>query len=734
MAADEKGVAVGKASRKRRNRTRQRQEAMQRFSGAMVPAGPPGLRTALGVPPVGAHYANAQGLEFQVLAHTVIHDDGKRPDPSHHPGHSLERLVTKRVPIEVPVVAVGGLSERLARLLLEFDAVCPKPVVFVDTSQVGLAQRMHFGGHSINWQAHPHAAIITLDSPETTEDVIAHELMHGWLGIVEEYEDRRMYRDRSDHAAMFLVDSTQCMVLDCRAQEAIGERGFDPCFWTAAIVDCLYEDAVALAHDVYPVTAYEASFAAKLYAWPTAVPHLFRFNSGLAEKYIMARNMIREKMPEMARLGDEVARAFGEGSYRTPEEARCLIDRCLLLMADYVGMDLDVERDLVEWRPPEPKWVDKFPEMLPGMPVALKCEVTRRLIRDGWPTGTIVTTSVAPRSNVVHVAFHPPSDSPSALPISAWEWKSPQLLPLAALISLSYDPTVGTPPAARLRPRSWDLLEMGKAQTAPGGGRPGGPKTPAITEPAHLSHQPMPQVGMPPAQPQAFGTAAPNRTFHSSLDTSTIRGRRGGPTMRYYLPGLGRFISRVHLHEAVAMGMTTYEELREVWGVNIGPPGTSESFARNAVSEHPYTYCAGDPLYCIDPSGLVLHFINCNQWKRRQIRRQWNDVCQNRMRFLSRQARQCVRSRCNGDLWVECNVQSHPNCGPGGYGFTAPHRRRHIHMCEDAFHRPRGGCLGKTLLHEAIHSCKEDFAEWPPRQCEYDAYDAPGRPPCAPYT
>jgi hypothetical protein len=34
--------------------------------------------------------------------------------------------------------------------------------------------------------------------------------------------------------------------------------------------------------------------------------------------------------------------------------------------------------------------------------------------------------------------------------------------------------------------------------------------------------------------------------------------------VRHYLPGLGRFISRVHLHEAVAMGRTTYEELRNV--------------------------------------------------------------------------------------------------------------------------------------------------------------------------
>lgn len=114
-----------------------------------------------------------------MLEHTVVHDNRQRPEPSGVPGHCLEQIITRRVPVKVPVVAVGGFSKRLARLLLEFDRVCPKPIVFVDTSHAGLAQRMHFGGHSINWQARPYGAVIALDSPETTEDVIAHELMHG---------------------------------------------------------------------------------------------------------------------------------------------------------------------------------------------------------------------------------------------------------------------------------------------------------------------------------------------------------------------------------------------------------------------------------------------------------------------------------------------------------------------------------------------------------------------------
>ena len=74
--------------------------------------------------------------------------------------------------------------------------------------------------------------------------------------------------------------------------------------------------------------------------------------------------------------------------------------------------------------------------------------------------------------------------------------------------------------------------------------------------------------------------------------------------MRHYLPGLGRFTSRVHLHEAVATGRTTYEELREEWGINIGPLGRAEAFAPNRTREQPYAYAENNPIGMVDASGM----------------------------------------------------------------------------------------------------------------------------------
>jgi len=52
------------------------------------------------------------------------------------------------------------------------------------------------------------------------------------------------------------------------------------------------------------------------------------------------------------------------------------------------------------------------------------------------------------------------------------------------------------------------------------------------------------------------------------------------------------------------LGRTTYQELRDTWGVNIGPLGTPEAFAGSKTPEHPYTYAESNPVNGVDPAGL----------------------------------------------------------------------------------------------------------------------------------
>jgi len=732
--------------------------------GGLTPVPREGQELAL--PEVGSTYWNSRGMEFLVLNHTTIDSRGKRIEPSHKPGYSLERLVTKPVKTDVPVVAARGFSNRLLQLWEEFEAVCPKPTAIVDTAFAGPAAQMRFGGHAINWLVDPRAAVLIIHSSETDEDTLAHELMHGWLDLVMGYEDHRMYRDLEDHATMFLVDTTQCMVLDCLVQEAIGARGFDPCHWTRDYVEFMYENAVGLDHGVYPVSRYEASFAARLYALPEAVPHLFRLNSEQASRFMFARNVFRDRMPDLARLGDEIVRAFREGDYHTNGDAHRLIDRCLRLTADYVGTDLDLDRDLVLWQPPEPEYMDKFPDMFPRFPVQLKYEVNRKLLRENWPVGTLIQATATRGSNVVRLRFNPPADSPKPLPASTWEWQSPQPLALPEPAPRFPDPE-DLLPMARLRPRSWESLTMGNPrigpdgrprQTAPGpmfppaviqaferAGLPlpgspqsGRPQTGAPQPPAGPAQQIMPSrmyyvepeipgVGPPrppvPGMPPPFGqppqpgapwppvpgaSGQPGSPGNPNSNWPHIpRPRKGRPEMRYYLPGLGRFISRVHLHEAVARGLTTYERLRNEWGINIGPLGTPEAFARNEMPEHPYTYAANNPVNYIDPSG--------NKWVNP------NDPRWPKPPAYSIPQRICRAASCAPHVpCVQRAVQS-------TYAILAkyPHSKQHPHPVlvgsnggpRDAFRHCVWACLvrktcGKTAFDCGVVDHENDTAPW----------------------
>jgi len=84
--------------------------------------------------------------------------------------------------------------------------------------------------------------------------------------------------------------------------------------------------------------------------------------------------------------------------------------------------------------------------------------------------------------------------------------------------------------------------------------------------------------------------------------------------MRYYLPGIGRFLSRVHLEEAIASGATSPAELRQRWGIDV----------RRGSPEQPYAYCDNDPSNWVDPGGLQRLSLGPKLPPRRQ---RYHDAC-----------------------------------------------------------------------------------------------------------
>jgi RHS repeat-associated protein len=156
-----------------------------------------------------------------------------------------------------------------------------------------------------------------------------------------------------------------------------------------------------------------------------------------------------------------------------------------------------------------------------------------------------------------------------------------------------------------------------------------------------------------------------------------------------------------------------------------------------------YLYVSCSPFVFVDPSGNV-KIIGCTQDQITEIERNFADVCNTRIDLLqNEELKSCLRRQCNSPIFkIECTSRSHcrPRIGNCGYtpgnGFT-----KIIVLCNGSAFSGDGpsndcGCLGKTILHEMIHSCNDigapDVDGPGPNTADCVSLTAygPGKPPC----
>ena len=291
-----------------------------------------------------------------------------------------------------PLVAHMNPSPRLARLYHEIDAVTPKRIIIADAPGLEEHSREIMEGlHCASWRDVPDTILVTIDSNECCEGIIAHEFMHVWLDLVEGFEDHREYRNVNNGHNYFQVISVQSFVIDCKVQEKLKERGFALRRFTDDIVDALHEGAVALELGCRPRNRTEAAIGARLLARPWATPELYEFTGADWRKIKYAKRIFERHDRPSAQLADDFVRAFRKHSYSSEDEAVKLIDECLELQFRFLREPFSIEDDLIT-QPDCIRWTDKFPGLLPNVPPHTKHDILRRLIREEWPSGTEVIT------------------------------------------------------------------------------------------------------------------------------------------------------------------------------------------------------------------------------------------------------------------------------------------------------------------------------------------------------
>ncbi|MHC5055410.1 MAG: hypothetical protein ACYTKD_11905 [Planctomycetota bacterium] len=332
--------------------------------------------------PPGYTYHNRHGMRFRVFRYA---EHGFRHCPARpESGRELDLYHGDRPPTFVlPAVVHLNPSDRLRELYREVTASTPKQLVLFDAAGLSERSRQVMEGICfVSWREHPDMMSIIVDSNVCREDVIADELMHIWLDLVEGYEDHRRYRDATNGRNSFTVLSVQSFVIDCKVQEKLKERGFPLREFTDDIVQPLFDCARAVEAGIDLANRSQEAVMANLLARTGAVPQLYDLVTEDWEKMRYARRVFERHVPDLVRLADGVAEAFERHGYSRRPEALKLIDECLRLHFTYLGEPLDFQRDFHI----EHDAVERCEEFLPaspGVPRGLAPNTLRRLARGG---------------------------------------------------------------------------------------------------------------------------------------------------------------------------------------------------------------------------------------------------------------------------------------------------------------------------------------------------------------
>lgn len=346
------------------------------------------LAVAHGLPAVGARMTNVHGIEWEVARHEFVPSVATM-------GRGIERDDDPRLlyPAVFPTSLGGG---RLALLLHGLHLSTPKELVTLDTVPHARPDLHAPYSHWVDAASDPRRILLFLDAACVHETVIAHELGHVWLDVVEGIEDHRVLEDLTETARYNQVQLLQSFVLDFAVNGLVRRRGFD----MGPILDdrrvMLEQMAVAVAKGYRPPTPWEAVQMASLIAEALveegtspvrADDALARIREGLPEEWVLALGMaaaVRERPPTSA------------------ESARRAIDRVLTLSFSHAGEHLDLERDLIHL-PPEVEWRDKWPGWLDGLSPWQKAEVGKAIARQ--EVGPEAETELRPDGDVTWVRF-----------------------------------------------------------------------------------------------------------------------------------------------------------------------------------------------------------------------------------------------------------------------------------------------------------------------------------------
>jgi hypothetical protein len=308
-----------------------------------------------GLPPIGATMVNQYGIEWLVDGHLFV------PTLSTIARHGVEYIDTDDPSDLYPVIVPQNLSPRLNAFIAETDRCTSKQIMLLDTMPHLRPKEAHPYGFSIDGMTSPHRIVLFLDAVHVHETVLAHEIGHLWIDLVEDCEDYRMLKDLSNTAKVFQWNNLQSFVLDNKVNEVLREKGFDMSVIEADVEEALASFAQAILSGYRPPTAHEAVFLASTLA--TARLDYERGAQDALQSLELAAMVFQRDLPDVHDLACHLAASVRRHGYSDRASIERAIDECAQLSFAFLGEPLDLDRELIEERPTE-AYEDKYPEYL----------------------------------------------------------------------------------------------------------------------------------------------------------------------------------------------------------------------------------------------------------------------------------------------------------------------------------------------------------------------------------
>lgn len=328
-----------------------------------------------GLPAIGAKSINKHGIEWEVEGHLFAPDLASR-------ARDGGPVTTEDARDLLPAVVPLNLSPRLNDFYQETDRCTSKHLMLLDTMPALRPRQAKADVHYVNLGSDPARILFFLDIANLHETILAHEIAHAWIDLVEETNDYRTMRDLSDVGKVYQFQFVNSFVIDQKVNDVIRERGFDMSIMEEQERQALINYAQAIAKGYQPSQIREIAFMALIIA-----TRLVKLEKGVVapiEPYEAVTNeamdVLKRSLPDAYVLAQQFAAAVCNCDYSNRKPVRATLDECLRLSYGFTDDSFDLEGDFEKKIIVQPN-EDKYPHRFPGLSVPAKLEIGRALAK-----------------------------------------------------------------------------------------------------------------------------------------------------------------------------------------------------------------------------------------------------------------------------------------------------------------------------------------------------------------